>query len=84
METLTLGKEVSQTWSFRGSKSRNKVSVGEPAEGSLNNFKNMFFLAEQLVIFIMSPLKKERKKIIYSEMYLWGLGLKKCFPGEFN
>ena len=23
-----------QTWSFRGSKSRNKVSVGEPAEGS--------------------------------------------------
>ena len=27
--------EVNQTWSFRGSKSRNKVSVGEPAEGSL-------------------------------------------------
>src|SRR6201982_4224277 len=27
--------EVDQTWSFRGSKSRNKVSVGEPAEGSL-------------------------------------------------
>lgn len=29
-----------QTWSFRGSKSRNKVSVGEPAEGSFirNNF----------------------------------------------
>ncbi len=32
-----------QTWSFRGSKSRNKVSVGEPAEGSLlieNPFSN--------------------------------------------
>src|ERR1700712_5141917 len=29
-----LGWEVTQTWSFRGSKSRNKVSVGEPAEGS--------------------------------------------------
>ena len=28
-------REVDQTWSFRGSKSRNKVSVGEPAEGSL-------------------------------------------------
>jgi hypothetical protein len=28
-------REVGQTWSFRGSKSRNKVSVGEPAEGSL-------------------------------------------------
>jgi hypothetical protein len=30
-------REVGQTWSFRGSKSRNKVSVGEPAEGSLTN-----------------------------------------------
>ena len=28
-------REIGQTWSFRGSKSRNKVSVGEPAEGSL-------------------------------------------------
>ena len=30
--------EVDQTWSFRGSTSRNKVSVGEPAEGSLTIF----------------------------------------------
>ena len=29
-------REVSQTLSSRGSKSRNKVSVGEPAEGSLS------------------------------------------------
>ena len=29
--------EAGQTWSFRGSKSCNKVSVGEPAEGSLTN-----------------------------------------------
>ena len=29
--------EIVQTWSFRGCKSRNKVSVGEPAEGSLTN-----------------------------------------------
>jgi hypothetical protein len=28
-------RKLGQTWSFRGSKSRNKVSVGEPAEGSL-------------------------------------------------
>ena len=28
-------REVDQTEAFRGSKSRNKVSVGEPAEGSL-------------------------------------------------
>ena len=27
-------RERDQAWSFRGSKSRNKVSVGEPAEGS--------------------------------------------------
>ena len=33
----TCAREVVQTWSFRGSKSRNKVSVGEPAEGSLTN-----------------------------------------------
>ena len=32
-------REDSQTWAFRGSKSRNKVSVGEPAEGSLSVFK---------------------------------------------
>ena len=37
MATLTQGRKVVQTWSFRGSKSRNKVSVGEPAEGSLLN-----------------------------------------------
>ena len=30
-------REVAQTNLFRGSKSRNKVSVGEPAEGSLPN-----------------------------------------------
>jgi hypothetical protein len=27
--------KIVQTYPFRGSKSRNKVSVGEPAEGSL-------------------------------------------------
>jgi hypothetical protein len=35
------GWEVRQTWSFRGSKSRNKVSVGEPAEGSLLSEKKL-------------------------------------------
>ena len=29
--------EAGQTWSFRGTKSRNKVTVGEPAVGSLEN-----------------------------------------------
>ena len=37
MATSTQSRKVSQTWSFRGSKSRNKVSVGEPAEGSLES-----------------------------------------------
>jgi hypothetical protein len=36
-ETALYWREADQTWSFRGSKSRNKVSVGEPAEGSLSN-----------------------------------------------
>ena len=31
-----VGWELPQTCAFRGSKSRNKVSVGEPADGSLN------------------------------------------------
>jgi hypothetical protein len=35
LATVGFRREVGQTWSFRGSKSRNKVSVGEPAEGSL-------------------------------------------------
>ena len=35
LETSVFIREGDQTWSFRGSKSRNKVSVGEPAEGSL-------------------------------------------------
>src|ERR1700682_663514 len=34
-------REPQQTCSFRGSKSRNKVSVGEPAEGSLTFRRSM-------------------------------------------
>lgn len=34
---MAKSREAGQTWSFRGSKSRNKVSVGEPAEGSFMN-----------------------------------------------
>ncbi len=32
-------REVHRTLSFRGRRSRNKVSVGEPAEGSLSNLR---------------------------------------------
>ena len=38
LATANVCREVGQTWSFRGSKSRNKVSVGEPADGSLTFF----------------------------------------------
>jgi hypothetical protein len=34
------GWKDNQTGSFRGSKSRNKVSVGEPAEGSLTKVRS--------------------------------------------
>ena len=36
-DSLHVSPEVMQTCPFRESKSRNKVSVGEPAEGSLTN-----------------------------------------------
>jgi hypothetical protein len=39
---------VNQTCSFRGSKSRNKVSVGEPAEGSLTLFFTIINTNEHL------------------------------------
>lgn len=47
-----------QTWSFRGSKSRNKVSVGEPAEGSLIKKKNYLVLAF-MVDLIFQPYLRE-------------------------
>jgi hypothetical protein len=37
--TGVLSREDCLNLSFRGSKSRNKVSVGEPAEGSLSQFE---------------------------------------------
>src|SRR5699024_11969748 len=37
-DLTTQGRKALQTRSFRGSKSRNKVSVGEPAEGSLPSY----------------------------------------------
>ena len=41
MPTFISGKDV-QTLPFRGRRSRNKVSVGEPAEGSLACFWRCF------------------------------------------
>jgi hypothetical protein len=39
LATVRSFREVGQTWSFRGSKSRNKVTVGEPAVGSLKSIQ---------------------------------------------
>ena len=53
--------KTGQTWSFRGSKSRNKVFVGEPAYGSLPflidfiqfNHKQNFNFAQSLIYIYM-------------------------------
>ena len=49
------GREVVQTWSFRGSKSRNKVSVGEPAEGSLTRIHVLLYFYKPLWTWICEP-----------------------------
>ena len=79
-QQLIFCRELWQTRLFRGSKSRNKVSVGEPAEGSLNNFKNMFFLAEQLVIFFMSSFGREKK--YFTVNFFMGFGQRNRLLGE--
>ena len=60
--------KVGQTWSFRGSKSRNKVSVGEPAEGSLKNitfcmwFNNHPTLCEFVFVWNLCCLSLDMKE----------------------
>ena len=51
--------ELNQTCSFRGSKSRNKVSVGEPAEGSLTRFNNVSTPTTR-TLWKQKPLIKEK------------------------
>ena len=48
-QRLVICREVGQTWSFRGSKSRNKVSVGEPADGSLTHTYTSFSRKRKIV-----------------------------------
>ena len=55
-QQLVVSWEVGQTWSFRGSKSRNKVSVGEPAEGSLKMIFE-FFWSSQLLLWYYWKIK---------------------------
>ena len=50
-----MGWKVSQTWSFRGSKSRNKVSVGEPAEGSLNSITD--YICKYMTVYYYIPFR---------------------------
>jgi hypothetical protein len=51
---------VNQTWSFRGSESRNKVSVGEPAEGSLT----LKLMSVPQNTFENGPVMKNKKNIL--------------------
>ena len=78
LATTTPSRKVRQTRSFRGSKSRNKVSVGEPAEGSLPHPKSyinpqmwsldeessffLFWTPFELVEWISKVTKKLRKE----------------------
>ena len=66
MATSSFRREVGQTWSFRGSKSRNKVSVGEPAEGSLKKEKRPVFFIRMGSI----PLNR-----VYIPLLLWQAAL---------
>ena len=43
---FVISREAAQTLSFRGRRSRNKVSVGEPAEGSLLESSYLHFNEE--------------------------------------
>ena len=57
--------EDDQTWSFRGSKSRNKVSVGEPAEGSLSFFSVVLHLILYALAFTCYALKITTAVVIH-------------------
>jgi hypothetical protein len=68
MATSSFRREVGQTWSFRGSKSRNKVSVGEPAEGSLPKDN-------------LSTLKDLTFVLALTVLYFWGFKMVQLVKG---
>jgi hypothetical protein len=78
LATVGFWREVGQTWSFRGSKSRNKVSVGEPAEGSLPKdnlsiLKDLFHCAgfDCIVILGLKHGVKPALKTLYQPYKNW-------------
>ena len=60
-----VSRELDQTCSFRGSKSRNKVSVGEPAEGSLTRDTHVLKPTEKLFLTLLLDAGR-----LYEEMLL--------------
>ena len=66
-------RKVGQTWSFRGSKSRNKVSVGEPAEGSLSSV-DLFIRSPPTLCLLTyffgesSPLKRGHWQLFFANV----------------
>ena len=81
--------ELPQIVSFRGSKSRNKVSVGEPADGSL---QLLLFFGSEKTFFWIKKLFSTLLLILYFVRYILSIGLPsnprhlsrgKCGQNEF-
>jgi hypothetical protein len=66
--TGAIAGEQTQTWSFRGSKSRNKVSVGEPAEGSLTLIQNLQTLRE---LFLKKKTQLFKTSVLTKFVFFW-------------
>ncbi len=68
-----------QTKLFRGRRSRNKVSVGEPAEGSITSFTSVIFKIEQFdltfLIFLIIYIYKLTVNLLMTD--LWNTELMK-------
>ena len=66
-------EKLIQTWSFRGSKSRNKVSVGEPAEGSFIISVLLHFL--KIIFTLCAMFVGEEsffwRQTIYTNLLFW-------------
>ncbi len=71
-----LCREFDQTESFRGSKSRNKVSVGEPAEGSLVITWDVLALSE----YVHSCTNPNLHSSVHLRRLEDGIGSRLCFP----
>ena len=61
LATVSYAREVVQTLPFRGRRSRNKVSVGEPAEGSVTHENKIQTTREEASLYSFFFTKQKRK-----------------------